>query len=121
MLNDCQQENGKKISDEKFIFYLNDNANEKLYRRSTRGASYFFRLKKANNPTLRMRYSIVFYSSKWEKDHTCPALLIEECLDRYNSGLKKPIDYKNKTGMQSLSRRGRYLLEVLYDAEKQIS
>jgi hypothetical protein len=110
------------ISDEALIAYLEKRANRKRYSLEG-GAVYLFRLERSPNPTERMPYQIVFYSSRpsaWEKDHEIAACFAIECLDRYNGGAKTPDGFIAKTGARSASRRGRYFLEVLRDLEGEL-
>ncbi len=105
------------IFDHDFLNYLSKFEKSQTFR-LPRGRDYKFLLESAPNPIKRMQFNIKFYSKNWKKDHDCPAKLAIEFLDLYNSGLKKPEDYRNKTGKKSRSRRGNYLLPVLYEIEK---
>jgi hypothetical protein len=105
-----------KISDQVFLDYLfkyQASENFKL----PKGAAYQLQIESAPNPTKRMQFNIRFFSDEWGNDHLCPAKLAMECLDLYNSGMKEPKDYRNKTGRKSRSRRGNYLLPVLQKIE----
>ena len=105
------------ISDEAFLAYLEKYEDERKYSRSSRGYTYTYRLEKSPRPTTRMPYTIVCQSPQWKKDHEIPASFAIECLDLYKGGYRKMVA---KTGAQSLSRRGAYLLELLKDLENSL-
>lgn len=108
------------IDDQNFIAYLIKNEKKEIYS-TPRGSNFSIRLSSAEHPTSRLSFNIEFCSERWEKNLSCPPNTTMEFLDVYNAGCREKSDFKRRTGAQSPSRRGGYLLQIFKKIEDSLS